>query len=109
MTEQEYSLGEEVTELAQSKKQQDTVVVSVRVSQNEFKRLEEMANQKGKSMSQIVRDAVSAYCIASEKLGYYMSIATSGGAQASSGGFQQQSFASFESTLQPKAYQVTYL
>ena len=57
----EYALGENVTRLAQSKKARDTVVVSVRLSVEDFSRLENMCFKTGMSMSQIVREAVAAY------------------------------------------------
>ena len=58
---EEYTLGQEITDLALSKKARDTVVVSVRLPVGEFARLEKISAESGKSLSQVVRDAVSAY------------------------------------------------
>ena len=58
---EEYTLGQEVTEIALGKKAKETVVVSVRLPVDEFARLEKLSESLGKSMSQIIRDAVAAY------------------------------------------------
>ena len=57
----EYTLGENVTRYALSKGVRDTVVVSVRLSVEDFTRLERICVQTGMSMSQVVRNAVAAY------------------------------------------------
>lgn len=57
----EYKLGEEITDVALGKKTKETVVVSVRLTAEEFSRLEKMCEDSGKSMSQLVREAISAY------------------------------------------------
>ena len=58
---EEYALGQEVTEMALGKRSKETVVVSVRLPVDEFARLEKLSESSGKSMSQIVRNAVAAY------------------------------------------------
>jgi hypothetical protein len=58
---EEYTLGEEITKEALGRKTRDTVVVSVRLTSKEFSRLEGMCEETGKSMSQIVRDAIATY------------------------------------------------
>ena len=58
---EEYTLGEDVTQYALSKKSRDSVVVSVRLSAQDFNRLEKICIDTGKSMSQVVREAVAAY------------------------------------------------
>lgn len=58
---EEYVLGENVTRLALGKKVRDSVVVSVRLSLEDFARLERICAETDKSMSQVVREAVSAY------------------------------------------------
>ena len=57
----EYTLGENVTRHALSKGGRDSVVVSVRLSAEDFSRLEKICADAGMSMSQVVRDAVAAY------------------------------------------------
>ena len=57
----EYKLGEEITDVALGKRAKETVVVSVRLTSEEFSRLEKLCEQAGKSMSQLVREAISAY------------------------------------------------
>lgn len=57
---EEYTLGQDVTAIAASKGPK-SVVVSVRLSIDEFDRLDQLCTASGKSMSQVVRDAVEAY------------------------------------------------
>ena len=56
---EEYVLGPNITRLAVGKKPKDSVVVSVRLTPEEFYRLEQWCEDSGKSMSQLVRDAIS--------------------------------------------------
>ena len=58
----DYTLGQEVTQMALGKKARETVVVSVRVSMEDFARLEKISIKAGKSISQVVREAVAKYC-----------------------------------------------
>ena len=57
----EYILGENVTDLFLSKKPRETVVVSVRLPITDFKRLDKVINDSGKSLSQVVREAIALY------------------------------------------------
>lgn len=62
MTERnDYILGQDVTDIAKSNTPKDSAVVSVRLPVSEVARLERISNSTGKSMSQIVREAVAAY------------------------------------------------
>ena len=58
---EEYVLGDNITELARGKKSKESVVVSVRLTAEEFYRLEKLCENADKSMSQLVRDALAAY------------------------------------------------
>lgn len=58
---EEYILGDNITRLAVGKKPKESVVVSVRLTASEFYRLEKLCDETGKSMSQLVRDAVAVY------------------------------------------------
>ena len=58
---EEYVLGDNITELVKGKKPKESVVVSVRLTADEFYRLEKLCENADKSMSQVVRDALAAY------------------------------------------------
>ena len=58
---EDYVLGENITDLARGKKPKESVVVSVRLTAQEFYRLDKLCNATDKSMSQLVRDALAAY------------------------------------------------
>ena len=58
---EEYILGDNVTRLATGKKPKESIVVSVRLTASEFYRLEKLCEDTGRSMSQLVRDAVADY------------------------------------------------
>ena len=57
----EYVLGEDVTDVALGKRRKETVVVSVRLTAEEFSRVERICDKTGRSMSQTIRDALTAY------------------------------------------------
>lgn len=57
---EEYTLGQDVTAIASSKGPK-SIVVSVRLPVDEFARLEKLCSASGKSLSQVVRDAVAAH------------------------------------------------
>ena len=61
MVDNQYILGENVTQAAGRKERRDTTVISVRLSNNEVARLEQLGVTNGKTVSQIVREAISAY------------------------------------------------
>lgn len=54
-------LGKEVTEMAHGRQKLDTAVVSVRLTVDEIACLEQAARHSGKTLSQIVREAVRSY------------------------------------------------
>ena len=54
---QDYILGRDVTEQAQARESRGTVVVSFRISANEFDALSDIADGQGKTVSQVAREA----------------------------------------------------
>lgn len=54
---QDYRLGRKVTEQARAREGRGTVVVSFRVSGEEFDALSDLADSEGKTVSQVARDA----------------------------------------------------
>ena len=61
MDEQEVVLGRNVTKQAKAKEgPKDTVVLSVRLSHDEFKMLEAIARSEGRTLSQLAREAFGA-------------------------------------------------
>ena len=67
MNGKEYVIGEtNLTELARSKGAKESVVVSVRMDTEDYIALDKLANREGKTVSQIVREAVSASVVANE-------------------------------------------
>ena len=78
---EENTLGENITQIALGKKAKDTVVVSVRLSVEDFSRLEKICIQTDMSMSQVVREAVAAYSgpEGDVRVGFKMNMQTSEG------------------------------
>ncbi|MDA8216642.1 MAG: ribbon-helix-helix domain-containing protein, partial [Dehalococcoidales bacterium] len=56
-----FVLGEDVTSLAASKRASGTAVVSVRLTSAEVAELESLSRASGKTISQIAREALTAY------------------------------------------------
>ena len=54
---QDYILGRDVTEQAQAHENRGTVVVSFRISGDEFDALSDVADGQGKTVSQVAREA----------------------------------------------------
>jgi hypothetical protein len=84
----EYELGEEVTQLAKGKGAKNTTVVSVRLSVEEVARLEGWSQQTGKSISDIVRDAISNYTPSNESDSPVVLFGIAGGSAFSFGSSQ---------------------
>ncbi len=59
--EEEVVLGQNVTEYARAKASKGTAVISVRLSTDDIARLETIGRASGKTVSQVVRDALAAY------------------------------------------------
>ena len=57
---EDFILGQEVTDIAMSKSR-DTVVLSIRMPIAEFAHLEQLCVDSGKTLSEVVRDAVEFY------------------------------------------------
>jgi Ribbon-helix-helix protein, copG family len=56
--EQEYVLGQDVTEAAASRTKGGTTVLSVRLTTEELAAIEAVANETGRTLSQVVREAI---------------------------------------------------
>ena len=54
-------LGRGVTRLARSGPKRETAVISVRLETNDIARLEGIGHETGKTVSQVIRDAIVAY------------------------------------------------
>ena len=59
---EEYVLGEDVTDWALGGRSKESVVVSIRITAQEFYRLDKLCDETEKSMSQLARDAIAIYC-----------------------------------------------
>jgi|SRR6266536_1527686 len=77
--EQEYVLGQDVTKAAESKNRSGSVMLSVRLSADELAAIEAMADASGKTLSQVVREAVRNCLQVAEKAQPIMTISVSGG------------------------------
>ncbi len=58
---EEYELGKDVTRIAKSGMKRETAVISVRLTKAEVARLEAIGLESGKTISQVIRDAIAAY------------------------------------------------
>ena len=58
---EEFQLGEDVTNQAIGRRNRGTNVVSIRLGNAEIARLERLGIASGKTVSQVVRDAISSY------------------------------------------------
>lgn len=54
-------LGDDVTRLAKPEQRRGTAVLSVRLAVDEVNRLEAVGRASGKTVSQVIRDAIAAY------------------------------------------------
>lgn len=57
----DFELGRDVTAQAKTEGKRETVVLSIRVTGEELRRLETLARGSGKSVSQVAREALTAY------------------------------------------------
>ena len=92
---EEVVLGKDATELFKAKTRKDTAVVSVRLSWDDIKRLETIGSQEDKTISQVIRESISAYlnqpkpeetgfnCVFAR--GPYIEVAWGGGVRVSTG------------------------
>lgn len=58
---EEYELGKNITPLATTGTKRETAVISVRLITGDIARLEAIGRETGKTVSQVVRDAIAAY------------------------------------------------
>lgn len=82
---EEYALGEDVTELAASKVRKGTAILSVRVSSDELTEIEAVGRVTGKSVSRLVREAISGYLRANSQGAVAVTISIQGGSTLSTG------------------------
>ena len=61
-------LGDNITEMAASRRRAETAVISVRLGLDEIARLEEMGRASGRTVSQVIRDAIAAYAVREPRL-----------------------------------------
>ena len=58
---EEYELGKNITPLATKGTKRETAVISVRLTTGDIARLEAIGRETGKTVSQVVRDAIASY------------------------------------------------
>ena len=56
-----YELGKDVTQIAKTDTKLQTAVISVRLTKADVARLEAIGRENGKTISQVIRDAIAAY------------------------------------------------
>jgi predicted transcriptional regulator len=78
--EEEFVLGEDVTKLAAGKARKGTVVVSVRLSGDEFRELATLSQLQGRTPSQVARDALREYVLGQHQSQATITVSLSGGA-----------------------------
>jgi hypothetical protein len=103
--EEEFVLGEDITSLARAKGRKETVVFSVRLSREEFERLDAAAQMQGKTASQIAREAIR-NVVVSSNLSQQPSITVSflgGGTTTTGGSFQTATASKTENFSDPVA------
>ena len=61
VAQEEYELGMDVTQLAKAASKKETSVVSVRLTASEIAKLEGIGRENGKTVSQVIREAIGAY------------------------------------------------
>lgn len=83
--EKDYVLGRDVTTIMSAKERRGTVVLSVRLTLADMARLERLARDERKTLSQIVREALVAYG-GSEALQPRITYSVYGGSTLSTGG-----------------------
>ena len=58
---EDFELGRNITRMATTGTKRDTAVISVRLTEEDIGRLEAIGRESGKTVSQVVRDAIAAY------------------------------------------------
>lgn len=59
--EEDFELGRNITQMATAGTKRETAVISVRLTTSDIARLEAIGRETGKTVSQVVRDAITAY------------------------------------------------
>lgn len=76
---EEFVLGADVTRAARSRRKAETVVLSLRLSLADLRRLEQVGAAQGKSVSQVAREAIKQYLQTVSEQGPTVVLALAGG------------------------------
>src|SRR4051812_40294927 len=86
-----YALGEDVTALVAGKRKEATAVLSVRLPAEELAEIEAASLSTGKTLSQLVREAVRSYMHAARYSQPVITVSIEGGGTFSTGATSQSS------------------
>ncbi len=87
---EEFALGENVTALAKSKSRGGSAVVAVRLSLSEFSEIESISRATGRSVSQVVREALRNWLHFDASSQPTVTISIKGGLTTTTGASRQQ-------------------
>jgi hypothetical protein len=82
---EDFVLGEDVTSLARSKIRKESVVLSVRLSAEEFAAVDALSRETGRTPSQTVRNAIKDYVHGSRAGQLTITISLAGGSTLATG------------------------
>ncbi len=82
---EDFVLGEDVTSLARSKIRKESVVLSVRLSAEEFAAVDALSRQTGRTPSQTVRNAIRDYVQGAKASQPTITISLAGGSTLATG------------------------
>ena len=82
---EDYILGQNVTDLAQGKEGRRTVVLSLRLLGEEFDALSDLAEIQGRTISQVAREAIRMWLRSREHESYQASVSFANGTSVSFG------------------------
>ncbi len=105
---EDFEAGEDVTKYAAAKDKRSTVVLSVRVSVDELRRLEVMSTRTGKKVSQLAREAIASFVVQDSPRQTWQIMAgnvivTTGTRTGTSARYLDQAFTSMDDKLRPVA------
>lgn len=95
---EEYVLGRDVTEQAKARESRGTVVISFRISKEEFDALTDYAGLQGKTVSQIAREALREG-LTSRGQSQWAAMSFVGGSMVCFGNVEDNTFASVDSSV----------
>ena len=87
---EEFALGEDVTALARSRSRGGTAVVAVRLSLSELSEIESICQATGKTMSQVIREALRNWLHFDAASQPTVTISIKGGSTTTTGASRQQ-------------------